>query len=174
MTAKKHSENAALRPSQAHFFAERTAQLKRIEDGLTLGADLTPKERTVARKILADVPDALVEGVAELASRSEARVAGVPFEPNDARATIAYAAASRAFVRALRRLARRVEDTVLERQRVVAVQTRAALRSLQALGMLPGNGDAATAAADLAQLKRRPRASKKPSSAPVAEAPKAA
>ena len=175
--SKKSSRvtSTVLRPSQSAAFATAIQQLRGIEAGFELEADVPPGERRAIGRKLRNVPDAVLEGVAALAAEHGGKLADVPLSADLVRETIARAAASAALVRALRTFAMRVENDAMARKGAVVDQVSAVLATLDGYIRTPGGAELAAAHRDLRGILRtaHPRRRAKPAPKPPVPSPQA-
>lgn len=106
------------------------------------------------------VSNVMMEAVAAAASRHGGAVAGVPVNPDDVRASIAYAAAMEPVAVACDQFARRLRDHSLAKRYASAMRVKAAMAALTRLGELEDTGLRAELGAMRAAIPRRTKRAK--------------
>ena len=164
---------AKIRTSQSALFLQKIGTVRKLGADLPLDGTLPSKERAHRRDVVRHAPDALVEGIASLASEHDGVLIGVPFDADAAREVIAYGAAARPLVRALRELATRLEDSVLVKRAEIVTQALAAYRAIGAVKGTPQGEPFAKELEDLRAIHRtwRPKSRKAKAAAKAAAQP---
>lgn len=140
-TSTKHSTSKSkdttpargTRVSQSFVFRKRADELAAIAAQLGLAPALGPSERVVLARQSALASDSELEAIAGMAEKNGGVLAGIPFDADLARETIAYAAASLTFEHALEQLLKSCRDERLRRRARVTIPANVIRKTVRVL-----------------------------------------
>lgn len=164
---------AATRGSKAYWFHQKTEAVRAIEKELGEVRILSLEQRKAYRGLVARTPTEVIEHAAALAAQHGGTIGSVTLDPDKARETIAYVAASAPFVAALRELASLVEDDGLAMQGELAESVRTLIMELDVMVRSPANKRLVPARHALRSMTRRRAPVRKPVAVAAAETPSA-
>lgn len=130
-----------MRKSQSALAARVVAELEAIESALHLSSSLSSTERRTLTAPSNRVTDATIEAMADTAARHDGVVAGLAFDGEAARETIARIAASATIVRAAERIAQRLRDQMLRERGAIAAAVLTRYTMLQRYTEQPEGAD---------------------------------
>jgi len=105
-------------------------KLVALESSLNLSPGMTLSERKEQKSLSRNVPDKLIELVAEVATQNGGSVAGIPFDAAEASATLTYTSNAEKTAEAAKGLAQRVTDDAVQRRTSVANSAFAIYRAM--------------------------------------------
>lgn len=120
MTMTNPSDAPKSRISQADVFVRQANVVLSVIESMKLPGPLPEAERLQLRRLAARVTPAFLEAVAAASEASGGNVAGVAFDPDQARETIAYLAASDVLITALESVLVALADERLRRKTQLA------------------------------------------------------
>lgn len=140
-TSTKHSTTKSkdttpargTRVSQSFVFRQRADELAAVAAQLGLAPALGPSERVVLVRQSALASDSELEAIAAMAEKNGGLLAGIPFDADLARETIAYAAASLTFEHALEQLLKSCRDERLRRRARVTIPANVIRKAVRLL-----------------------------------------
>ena len=164
MTKSKTSNPAPVASSSSV-----TQQLAAIEKSIAPIVSLTKQQRRQLENRSANVPDALIQKMIQIATNNSGLVAGMPFDVNAASTALTQVSEAQAAADSSRTIAQKMVNSSVQQRVVVADRTFAIYRALGRLVKTPEGSSLLRTYEDMAStVKNRPRVRRKKAAEPSA------